>query len=205
MRRMKVRDHRGLDARATSCRAALGWLAHPARESGRLSRYRFTDRFTMWDNTMNQMYRFSQGLRPRGAHRELARLGLSGIEVNRYPDPGGWHVRNRRFPADPYPWLYELRARARRVRREFAHRGHLRRRRELRANRDDLLDAVQLARRYGLQPGFVCYEPRGTSEAILRSLSRAGGSRIDHPGRSLQPRYALDIATRACSTTTPNR
>src|SRR6266700_3832126 len=35
------------------CHAALAWLADPDRETGRLSRYRFTERFTMWDNTMN--------------------------------------------------------------------------------------------------------------------------------------------------------
>ncbi len=175
------------------CRAALGWIAHPARETGRLSRYRFTDRFTMWDNTMNQMYRFSQGF-DRAAHiRELARLGLTGIEVNRYPDPGGWHVRNRRFPQDPYPW-YMSYAPALDAFVESALTAGIFDPAELRTNRDDLLGAVELARRHGLQPGFVCYEPRGTSEAIFDRYPELRGSRIDHPGRSLQPRYALDIA-----------
>jgi len=87
------------------CHAALAWIANPARETGRLSRFRFTDRFTMWDNTMNQMYRFSQGF-DRAAHiRELARLGLTGLESTATPDAGGWHVRNRRFPQDPYPCI----------------------------------------------------------------------------------------------------
>jgi hypothetical protein len=51
-----------------------------------------------------------------------------------------------------------------------------------------------LARRFGLKPGFVCYEPRGVAEEVFDRHPELRGSRIDHPGRSLQPRYALDIA-----------
>ncbi len=175
------------------CHAALGWIANPARETGRLSRYRFTDRFTMWDNSMNQMYRFSLGF-DRAAHiRELARLGLTGIEINRYPDPGGWHLRNRRFPQDPYPW-YMSYAPALDAFVESSLTAGIFDPAELRGNLDDLVAAARLARTFGLQPGFVCYEPRGTSEAVFDRHPELRGSRIDHPGRSLQPRYALDIA-----------
>lgn len=44
------------------CRVVLAWIAHPAREQNRLSRYPVRERFTMWDNSMNQMYRFARGL-----------------------------------------------------------------------------------------------------------------------------------------------
>ena len=86
------------------CRAALGWIADPEGETGRFSAYRFKERFTMWDTTMNQWYRLGVGFDRKSHIRELARLGHSGVEVNRYADYGGWHVRNREFPRDSYAW-----------------------------------------------------------------------------------------------------
>jgi hypothetical protein len=86
------------------CRAALGWIADPRGETGRLSTYRFDERFTMWDNSMNQMYRFSKGFDRTRHIREIARLGHTGVEINRYADAGGYHVRYRKFPHDSYPW-----------------------------------------------------------------------------------------------------
>jgi hypothetical protein len=175
------------------CHAALAWLAAPERETGRLSRYRFSDRFTMWDNTMNQMYRFSRGFDRTRHIRELARLGLTGIEVNRYADEGGWHVRHRRYPNDPYPWYMSYAPALDAFVESTVTRGVFDPE-ELRGNLADLQEAAGQARRYGLQPGFVCYEPRGTSEGVFDRYPELRGSRIDHPGRSLQPRYALDIA-----------
>lgn len=175
------------------CHAALAWLSAPERETGRISTFRFVERFTMWDNTMNQMYRFSLGF-DRSRHiRELARLAFTGIEVNRYVSPGGWHVQHRRFPQDPYPWYMSYAPALDAFVESSLTRGIFNPT-ELSANLNDLEEGVQLARRYGLKPGFVCYEPRGTSEAIFDRYPELRGSRVDHPGRSLQPRYALDIA-----------
>src|SRR5688572_468768 len=174
------------------CRAVLGWIAHPERETNRLSRYPVRERFTMWDNSMNQMYRFAQGFDRRSHLREIARLGFNGVEVNRYAD-GGYHVKHRKFPKDSYAWYMSYAPAldafvTSDLTREFYSAD------ELKRNLDDLREAVQLARQYGLQPGFVCYEPRGVNEAIFERYPELRGSRIDHPGRSLQPRYALDIA-----------
>lgn len=174
------------------CRVALGWLAHPERETERLSTYPVRERFTMWDNSMNQMYRFSRGFDRRSHFREIARLGFTGIEINRYAD-GGYHVRHRKFPQDSYAWYMSYAPAldafvATSLTRDFYDDA------ELEQNLADLREAVQLAREFGLKPGFVCYEPRGVNEAIFDRHPQLRGSRIDHPGRSLQPRYALDIA-----------
>jgi hypothetical protein len=174
------------------CRAALGWIAHPGRETNRLSTYELTDRLTMWDNTMNQMYRFSKGFDRRSHFREIARLGFTGVEINRYAD-AGYHVRHRRFPGDSYAW-YMSYAPALDAFVESSLIKGLYAAAELNANLDDLRDGAALAREFGLEPGFVCYEPRGVNEAIFDRHPELRGSRIDHPGRSLQPRYALDIA-----------
>jgi len=86
------------------CRAALAWLENPAGEEDRLSVFRFAERFTMWDNALNQWYRFSTGF-DREAHiRQIVLTGHTGVEINRYADPGGYHVLHRKFPYDSYAW-----------------------------------------------------------------------------------------------------
>lgn len=112
--------------------------------------------------------------------------------MNRYAD-SGYHVKHRKFPHDSYAWYMSYAPAldafvTSDLTREFYDAD------ELKRNLDDLHETVQFAREFGLKPGFVCYEPRGVNEAIFDRYPELRGSRIDHPGRSLQPRYALDIA-----------
>ncbi len=175
------------------CRAALGWIENPDRETDRLSIYQFEERFSMWDNPLNQMYRFSQGFDRRSHIREYARMGHTGVEINRYSDPGGYFVRHRRFRHDSYTWYISY-APALDAFVESSLTKGLYPREELAANLADLREAAEIARSYGLLPGFVCYEPRCLPEEIFDRYPELRGSRTDHPGRSLQPRFALDIA-----------
>jgi hypothetical protein len=177
---------------AATCRAALRWIEDPVGESNRISTYSPTERFTMWDNTMNQMYRGSRGFDRRNHFREIARLGFTGVEINRYAGHG-YHVAHRRFAHDSYAW-YMSYAPALDAFFESSLTAGLYEPEELAANLADLREAAQLAREFGLLPGFVCYEPRAVNEAIFERYPELRGSRVDHPGRSLQPRYALDIA-----------
>ena len=175
------------------CRAALAWIENPARQTNRLSQFDFQPRFTMWDNNLNQWYRFSKGF-DRNAHiRQIALTGHTGVEINRYADPGGYHVLHRKFPHDSYAWYLSYAPALDAFVESSLTRG-IYPEKELAANRADLLAAAELARRYGLSPGFVCYEPRCVAEEIFDRYPQLRGSRTDHPGRSLQPRYALDIA-----------
>jgi len=175
------------------CKAALGWIADPERETNRLSTFVFTERFTMWDNSMNQMCRFSQGFDRPNQMREIARLGHTGVEINRYSDPGGYHVRHRKFIDDSYAW-YVSYAPALDAFVESSLTKGIYLPEELANNLADLREAAALARSYGLKPGFVCYEPRCVSDKIFDRHPELRGSRTDHPGRSMQPRYAMDIA-----------
>jgi hypothetical protein len=175
------------------CHAALAWIANPAGETDRFSRFRFEERFTMWDNTLNQFYRFSKGFDRQKHIREIALLGHTGVEINRYADPGGYHVSHRKFPQDSYAWYLSY-APALDAFVESSLTKGIYPPEELAANLADLREAAGIARRYGLKPGFVCYEPRCVAEEIFDRHPQLRGSRTDHPGRSLQPRYALDIA-----------
>jgi hypothetical protein len=175
------------------CHAALCWVENPDGETGKLSVYCFAERFTMWDNPLNQMYAFSKGFDRRRHIREIARMGHTGVEINRYAYPGGYFVRHRKFRDDSYTWYLSY-APALDAFVESSLTEGLYPREELVANLADLREAAAIARSYGLKPGFVCYEPRCVPEKIFDRYPELRGSRTDHPGRSLEPRYALDIA-----------
>ena len=185
------------------CRAALGWIENPARETDRLSVYRFEERFTMWDNPLNQMYRFSAGFDRRRHIREYARLGHTGVEINRYPSDGGYFVRHRKFPADSYTWYLSYAPALDAFVESSLTRG-LYPREELAANLADLREAAETARSYGLAPGFVCYEPRCVPEEIFDRYPQLRGSRTDHPAAASSRAIPSISPTRACSNTMPN-
>lgn len=175
------------------CRAALSWIANPALEMGSPATFAFVERFTMWDNALNQWYRGSRKFDRRQHIREIARLGHTGMEVNRYADAGGYWVNSRRFKDDSYAWYLSY-APALDAFVETSLTEGLYPANELAANLADLRESVKIARDFGLKPGFVCYEPRCVPEAVFDRHPGLRGSRVDHPGRSLEPRYSLDIA-----------
>ena len=175
------------------CHAALAWIENPRGETDRFSTYDFDERFMMWDNALNQFYRFSRKFDRRKHIREMARIGHTGIEVNRYADAGGYWVNHRKFPEDSYAWYISY-APALDAYVETSLTQGLYPQEELAANLADLREAVRIAREYGLQPGFVCYEPRCVPEKVFDRYPGLRGARVDHPGRSLEPRYSLDIA-----------
>ncbi|MCC6589088.1 MAG: hypothetical protein IT168_20490 [Bryobacterales bacterium] len=175
------------------CHAALPWIDNPAAETGRVSTFAFVERFTIWDSALNQWYRNSRKFDRRRHIQEIARLGHTGMEVNRYAGAGGYWVNSGRFKDDSYAWYLSyapaLDAFVETSLTEGLYPGE-----ELAANRADLLGSVKIAREYGLKPGLVCYEPRCVPETVFDRHPGLRGARVDHPGRSLEPRYALDIA-----------
>ena len=64
----------------------------------------------------------------------------------------------------------------------------------LRANLNVLKRNAALAVRYGMTPGLHAVEPRSVPEELLRRHPMLRGARVDHPFRSLRPRYNLSIA-----------
>ncbi|MCC7342008.1 MAG: hypothetical protein IT170_13075 [Bryobacterales bacterium] len=176
------------------CHAALAWVEDPDGETDRVSTFAFDERFTMWDNPLNQLYRGAKNFDRRQHMREVARLGHTGIEVNRYASAGGYWVNQRRFKDDSYTWYLSY-APALDAFVETSLTKGIYPAQALAANLADLRGAVKIAREYGLKPGFVCYEPRCVPEAVFDRYPGLRGSRVDHPGRSLEPRYSLDIAS----------
>jgi hypothetical protein len=60
-------------------------------------------------------------------------------------------------------------------------------------NLADLQQVVRLVESFGLKPIFMGYEPRYVPEAFLQRQPGLRGPRVDHPLRSMTPRYALCI------------
>lgn len=174
------------------CHASLAWIADPDLETNRFSRFRYTERFTVWDNTLNQMQRFSTGSDRREHIRELARMGHTAVELNRYADPEGYFVRHSK-PDDSYAWYLSY-APALDAFVESSLTAGLYPKQDLERNLNGLRELAALARQYGMEPGFVCYEPRVVSEEIFEKYPQLRGSRIDHPARGTTARWCLDIA-----------
>ena len=61
----------------------------------------------------------------------------------------------------------------------------------LQANLNRVKKIAALGRRYGLQPGLLCFEPRSLPEHFFQRHPTLRGARIDHPFRSHLPRYTL--------------
>ena len=61
----------------------------------------------------------------------------------------------------------------------------------LQANLNRVKKVAALGRRYGLQPGLLCFEPRSLPEHFFQRYPTLRGARIDHPFRSHLPRYTL--------------
>ncbi len=64
----------------------------------------------------------------------------------------------------------------------------------LQANLNYLKTNAELAEKYGMSAGITCFEPRSVPDALLERYPMLRGARVDHPIRSLKPRYNLSIA-----------
>jgi hypothetical protein len=64
----------------------------------------------------------------------------------------------------------------------------------LQANLNNLKTNAEIAEKYGLTPGIVCFEPRSVPDELLARYPVLRGARVDHPLRSFKPRYNLSIA-----------
>lgn len=64
----------------------------------------------------------------------------------------------------------------------------------LQANLNNLKTNAELAEKYGMTPGIVCFEPRSVPDELLQRYPVLRGARVDHPMRSFKPRFNLSVA-----------
>jgi len=63
----------------------------------------------------------------------------------------------------------------------------------LEANLNKMKKMVRIGLKYGLTPGLQCFEPRSMPEKFFQRFPFLRGPRVDHPFRSLKPRFALTL------------
>jgi len=144
----------------------------------------------LYDYPLTQTWRSARNFDPEEHIRELARAGYTHIEVNGlatlvpFEDamPGEFYSQFYAYCIALDQYVYsELNKGIYPV--DY-----------LTANLRLLKKYANLGRKYGLQPGILCFEPRTVPEKLLQRYPTLRGARVDHPFRSHLPRYTLTIA-----------
>jgi hypothetical protein len=145
---------------------------------------------TVYDYFLNQEGRIQRGLDKASYVRRLAEVGFTHVEVNGLAFPMGLETGPK---GEAYPMFYTYCPALDQFVSSELNAGlypHY----YLSANLANLKANAGLARRYGLVPGLLCFEPRSVPEEFFARYPMLRGARVDHPFRSFKPRYNMTIA-----------
>jgi len=143
-----------------------------------------------YDYFLTQEGRIQKGLDRSTYVRELARLGFTHIEVNALAAPMGLEEG---LKGEAYPMFYTYCPALDQFVSSRLNKGiypHY----HLSSNLQALKTNAARARKYGLVPGLLCFEPRSVPESFFERYPMLRGARVDHPMRSFKPRYNMTIA-----------
>lgn len=149
--------------------------------------YPFKDRYLVWDVNLTGQNKMANGFNLENHIREAVRLGYSGIECNRFL---GMELLQQGDPKDSYPWYTYWGPSMDQFVSSPLFEGVFPKK-YLENNLSDLKHVVEVVKSFGLKPIFLGYEPRYVPEEFLQKHPELRGPRVDHPLRSIQPRYAL--------------
>ncbi|MDY7108205.1 MAG: hypothetical protein SYC29_06165, partial [Planctomycetota bacterium] len=145
---------------------------------------------SVYDYFLTQEGRIQRGLHAETYVRRLAECGFTHLEVNGLAFPMGLETGPR---GEAYPMFYTYCPALDQFVSSGLNRG-LYPDYYLSANLAQLRFNAALARRYGLVPGLLCFEPRSVPEEFFARYPMLRGARVDHPFRSFKPRYNMTIA-----------
>ncbi len=143
-----------------------------------------------YDIFLTQEARIQAGLVPDTYVRRLAESGFTHIEVNGLAYPMALETGPK---GEVYPMFYTYCPALDQFVDSPLNRG-LYPAYYLSANLGYLKRNAQLARKYGLVPGLLCFEPRSVPEEFFNRYPMLRGARVDHPFRSFKPRYTMTLA-----------
>lgn len=168
------------------------WLERDSSEflDGTLLKSAFRHLRPAYDSLLNNHGRISKDFDPEDHIREMARLGFTHVEVNglaaTFPyeqaAPDELLYRFYTYCAALDQFVY---SKLNKGIYPFEY---------LRANLNKLKRSAQLAKKYGLRAGILSFEPRSVPDQLLERYPMLRGARVDHPLRSLRPRYNLTTA-----------
>jgi len=157
---------------------------------GRIFEAAFSWQRSTYDYFLNQEGRIQQGLDRESYVRRLAESGFTHLEVNGLAFPAGIETGP---PDEAYPMFYTYCPALDQFVESDLGAG-LYPPEHLSANLEYLRQNAELARRYGMVPGLLCFEPRSVPEEFFQRYPMLRGARVDHPFRSFKPRYNMTIA-----------
>jgi hypothetical protein len=153
----------------------------------------FTPSFS-WNRPCYDLFLTQEGRIQRGLNREtyvrrLAECGFTHLEVNGLAYPMGLETGPK---GEVYPMFYTYCPALDQFVYSTLNKG-LYPFYYLSGNLAHLKKNAVAARRYGLVPGLLCFEPRTVPEEFFTRYPMLRGARVDHPFRSFRPRYTMTI------------
>lgn len=145
---------------------------------------------SLMDIFLAHQYRTARHFDREAYVRECARLGYSHIEVNCLASPFPYE---KGVPDEVYPHFYNYCAALDQFVDSRLNKG-IYPSEYLQGNLNLLKHNASLALKYGMTPGLLCFEPRNVPDALLERYPMLRGARVDHPFRSLKPRFNLTLA-----------
>ncbi len=149
----------------------------------------FRDRYLLWNALLTGQNKGAIGFDLERHVREAVRLGYTGMECNRFV---GMKLLQQGHPRDPYPWYTYWGPSMDQFVSSPLFDGVFPAR-YLSQNLADLKHVVAVVQSFGLKPIFMGYEPRFVPAEFLKRRPDLQGPRVDHPLRSMTPRYSLCV------------
>jgi hypothetical protein len=142
-----------------------------------------------YDVFLTQEGRVQHGLDVEAYVRQLAAWGYTHVEVNALAYPMGLETGQK---GETYPMFYTYCPALDQFVYSSLNKG-LYPFYYLSANLAVLQRNAALARKYGLVPGLLAFEPRSVPDEFFARYPMLRGPRVDHPFRSFRPRYTMTL------------
>ncbi|MCK5821305.1 MAG: hypothetical protein KAH17_05450 [Bacteroidales bacterium] len=149
----------------------------------------FSQLRTAYDYFLNQEGRVTQGLNREEYINQLAIQGLTHVEVNGLGSPMGLENGPK---GETYPMFYTYCPAMDQFVYSELNKG-LYPFYYLSNNLEYMKQNAAMARKRGLVPGMLSFEPRSVPESFFQRYPMLRGARVDHPFRSFLPRYNMTI------------
>ena len=144
-----------------------------------------------FDDWSGGFHRMADGFDMETHVADAARVGMTTLEINLLPDDVPIQVIERRVHEDKYQW-WCVYAPALDMFFESDLTRNIRPRSVIRRNLEKLKATAELARKWGMTPTFVAFEPRNWPERLYDLYPQIRGARVDSPEYSAEPEYAMD-------------
>ncbi|MEE9169793.1 MAG: hypothetical protein V3U73_08495, partial [bacterium] len=177
---------------AYTTRLVEEWADQPVSffEDGKYFEAAFRWHRPLFDYLLTQTWRTARNFDPEEHIKELARAGYTHLEINGLAGPVPFE---RAIPGEFYSQFYSYCIALDQYVYSELNKGTYPID-YLTANMNLLRKYAAMGRKYGLEPGILCFEPRTVPEKLFERYPTLRGARVDHPFRSRMPRYTLTIA-----------